>query len=99
MKWLEKDLSGLDNRNEDMKAGRVKFAADDEKKKAELENQDKLRRLSARYPSIQKAYAVSEGTAANARVFIKGEPKTLGAEVPRAFLTILGGQKLAPEEK
>ncbi len=90
LKSFEKDLSGLDNRIEDMKAGRVKIAADDEKKKAELENQDKLRRLSARYPNIQKAYAVTEGTPANARVFIKGEPKTLGPEVPRGFLTIKG---------
>jgi hypothetical protein len=99
LKSFEKDLSGLDNRIEDMKAGRIKFAADEEKKKAELENQDKLRRLSARYPNIPKVYAVSEGTPVNARVFIKGEPRTQGPEVQRGFLTILGGQKLPPEEK
>jgi len=99
LKSFEKDLSGLDNRIEDMKSGKIKFATDEEKKKAEQENQDKLRRLSGRYPNVQKAYAVSEGTPVNARVFIKGEPRTLGPEVPRGFLTILGGQKVPPEEK
>jgi Protein of unknown function (DUF1553)/Protein of unknown function (DUF1549)/Planctomycete cytochrome C len=99
LKSFEKDLSGLDNRIEDMKAGRIKFATPEEKKKAEQENQDKLRKLSGSYPNVPKAYAVSEGTPTNARVFIKGEPKTLGPEVQRGFLTILGGQKLPPEEK
>lgn len=99
LKSFEKDLSGLDNRIEDMKSGKIKFGTDEEKKKAEQENQDKLRRLSGRYPNVQKAYAVGEGTAANARVFIKGEPRTLGPEVPRGFLTILGGQKVPAEEK
>ncbi len=99
LKSFEKDLSGLDNRIEDMKSNKIKFANDDEKRKAEQENQDKLRRLSARYPYIPKVYAVTEGTPANARVLIKGEPRTLGPEVPRGFLTILGGQKLPPEEK
>ena len=99
LKSFEKDLSGLDNRIEDMKANRIKFATDDEKRKAEQENQATLRRLSSRYPYFQKAYAVTEGTPANARVFIKGEPRMLGPEVPRGFLTILGGQRLPPEEK
>jgi hypothetical protein len=96
---LETDLSGLDNRIEDMKSGKIKFPNDDEKRKAEQENQAKLRRLSSQYPYLQKAYAVTEGTPGNARVLIKGEPRTLGAEVPRGFLTILGGQKLPPDEK
>jgi hypothetical protein len=99
LKSFEKDLSGLDNRIEDMKAGRIKFATPEERKKAEQENQDKLRRLAEKYPNVPKAYAVTEGTPSNARVFIKGEPKTLGPEVPRGFPTILGGQKLPPEEK
>ena len=30
---------------------------------------------------------------------VRGEPGTLGPEVPRGFLTILGGQKLPPDEK
>ena len=37
---------------------------------------------------------MTEGTPVNAHVFIKGEPKTLGPEVPRGFLQILGGAKV-----
>ena len=99
LKQMENNLAGLDNRIEDMKAGRIKFANADEKRKAEVENQDRLRRVSARYPYLQKAYAVTEGQPGDARVFIRGDPKTLGVEAPRGFLTILGGEKLPPEEK
>ena len=99
LKRSEDELSGLDNRIEDMKAGRIKFATPDEQKKAERENRDRLKKLSAEYPYFQKVYAVSEGTPADARILVRGEPKDLGPTVPRGFLTILGGQKLAPEEK
>ncbi|HEV2688889.1 MAG TPA: PSD1 and planctomycete cytochrome C domain-containing protein [Bryobacteraceae bacterium] len=97
-KW-ETDLSGLDNHIEDMKAGKIKFATEDEKRKAEQDDQAKLRRLTNQYPNLPKAYAVTEGKAENARLMIKGEPRSLGPEVPRGFLTILGGQKLPPDEK
>lgn len=40
------------------------------------------------------AYAVSEGKPANARIQKRGEPDKLGPEVPRQFLTILGGDSL-----
>ncbi len=50
--------------------------------------------LHARYPNMPKAYAVQEGLLANARIHRKGEPKNLGDEVPRGFLTILGGQQV-----
>jgi hypothetical protein len=97
LKRYEAQLSGLDNRIEDMKAGKIKFASEEEKKKAEAENQDNLRRLPARYPYLQKAYAVTEGKPVNARIMVRGEPATLGPEAPRGFLTILGGQKVPPE--
>jgi hypothetical protein len=97
LKGYETQLSNLDNRIEDMKAGKIKFPSDEEKKKAEAENQDNLRRLPARYPYFQKAYAVTEGKPVNARIMVRGEPATLGPEVPRGFPTILGGQKLPPE--
>ncbi len=45
-------------------------------------------------PIIPTAYAVSEGTVKNAAIHIKGEPERPGAEVPRKFLDILGGQHL-----
>ncbi len=92
-------LSRLDNRIEDIKANKIKFPNDEEKRKTEAENQDSLRRLSARYPYFQKAYAVTEGKPVNARIMVRGEPTTLGPEAPRGFLTILGGQKLPDDEK
>jgi hypothetical protein len=99
LKRYETQLSGLDNRIEDIKANRIKFPNDEEKRKAEAENQDSLRRLSARYPYFQKAYAAAEGKPVNARIMVRGEPATLGPEVPRGFLTILGGQKVPDDEK
>ena len=98
LKDFETQLSGIDNRIEDTKAGRIKFATPEEKRKAEQENQDRQRRLSAQYPYVQKAYAVTEGKPVNARIMVRGEPQTLGPEVPRGFLTVLGGQKVPPEE-
>src|SRR5205807_4171866 len=97
--YYETELAGLDNRIENMKAGRIKFATPEEKRKAEQENQQRLRKLAAEYPYLQKTYAVSEGKPADARILVRGEPQTPGATVPRGFLTILGGQKLPPEEK
>jgi hypothetical protein len=48
-------------------------------------------------PSIPLAYAVAEGKPTDARVHVKGDPKKLGREVPRRFLTALGGELLPPE--
>jgi hypothetical protein len=48
--------------------------------------------------SAPKAYAVMDGKAQNASIQKKGEPRALGEEVPRGFLTILGGQTVPPEE-
>jgi hypothetical protein len=50
-------------------------------------------------PKIEKAYAVVEGFPANARIHRKGDPKDLGEEVPRGFLTILGGPGLPAAHK
>ena len=97
LKRVEGQLSGLDNRIEDIKANKIKFPNDDEKRKAEAENQNNLRRWSNQYPYLQKAYAVSEGKPVNAKIMVRGEPTQLGPEVPRGFLTILGGQKVPPE--
>jgi hypothetical protein len=96
---VETQLSGLDNRIEDIKANKIKFPNDDEKRKAEQENQNNLRRWSNQYPYLQKAYAVSEGKPVNAKLMVRGEPTQLGPEVPRGFLTVLGGQKVPPDEK
>jgi len=49
-------------------------------------------------PSVEKAYAVSEGKPADTKIQIKGDPKKLGDSVPRGFLQILGGERLPATE-
>ncbi len=44
--------------------------------------------------AVPVAYGVVEGKPHNARIHIRGEPRELGPEVPRRFLTILGGDTL-----
>ncbi|HUR54471.1 MAG TPA: DUF1553 domain-containing protein, partial [Gemmataceae bacterium] len=64
-----------------------------------FEIQNEQRRLEFNPPKVEKAYAVSEGNVGDARMQIKGDPKILGADVRRGFLTILGGQKVPAESK
>ena len=45
-------------------------------------------------PLVANAYAVADGTAANTKMQLRGDPKRLGNEVPRHFPAILGGQEL-----
>ena len=45
------------------------------------------------------AYGVSEGSPANAKVQLRGEPDRPGPEVPRRFLEILGGDPLPKDAK
>ena len=67
--------------------------------KADLDDaQTRLRRLEDAPPEIEKAYAASEGTPADAKLQRKGDPKNEGDVVPRGFLQVLGGQTLASEE-
>jgi hypothetical protein len=42
------------------------------------------------------AYAVADGRPHNVRIHLRGDPKSLGAEVPRRFLEVLGGQVVPP---
>ena len=46
--------------------------------------------------SIPLGYAVAEGKPHNARIHERGDPETLGPEVPRRFLDVLGGQPVPP---
>jgi hypothetical protein len=55
--------------------------------------------LNAAISLADVAYAVSERKPANAKIHIRGEPGTLGDEVPRGFLAILGGQRVPKDEK
>jgi hypothetical protein len=63
---------------------------------AAIARQKELVAEADRYP---KAYAVSEGKPHNAQLHRKGDPANKGDEVPRGFLTILGGQTVPPDEK
>ncbi|QDU92815.1 DUF1553 domain-containing protein [Lignipirellula cremea] len=49
-------------------------------------------------PGSQLAYAVAEGKPADAKIHLRGEPKSPGDVAPRRFLEVLGGQTLAAEE-
>ena len=55
--------------------------------------------FAAHPPPVEWAYAVADGTPADAKIQKRGEPLTPGQEVPRGFLMVLGGQKLPPQEK
>ncbi len=44
----------------------------------------------------RQAMALADGTVENERVFIRGSHKTLGEEVPRRFLEVLGGTRCPP---
>lgn len=46
-------------------------------------------------PQLPMAYAVVEGTPGNAKLHLRGDPEKPGPEIPRGFLTALGGQSLA----
>jgi hypothetical protein len=59
----------------------------------------RIEQLEFAPPAVDRAYAVAEGTPADARVQVKGDPKKLGAVASRGFLQVLGGQCLPSEEK
>ena len=66
-------------------------------REAALARQKELVKNADAYP---KAYAVMEGTrVGNARLHRKGDVRSPGEEVPRGFLTVLGGKTLPPGEK
>ena len=50
-------------------------------------------------PNVERAYAVSEGQGADARLHRKGDLKNLGDVAPRGFLQILGGARLPANYK
>ena len=48
-------------------------------------------------PVIPVAYAVVDSKARNDRLHLRGDPEKLGDEVPRRWLSILGGEKLTAD--
>jgi hypothetical protein len=55
-----------------------------------------LAAAQAAAPVIEDAYAVVDGKAADTRIQKRGDPRSLGDEVPRSFPAVLGGQRLPP---
>jgi hypothetical protein len=75
-------------------------------KAQEQDFQTSLAALDARQQQIEttiatskQAIALADGTPENERVFIRGSHKTLGDEVPRRFLEVLGGVRYAPPDQ
>ena len=64
-----------------------------------LEASAEMGRLRQSWPDIPMIYAVRDAEPVNARVMVKGDPKTLGPEAERGFLEILGGQKVPKDHK
>jgi hypothetical protein len=100
---LERLLSKCEEKAQDnaAKAGRVSLAEQrkmrDELDKLMLRTRTagtNLAKHLKQIPEVPTAYAVQDGTPRNARIQIKGEPDRPGAEVPRQFPAILGGQRL-----
>ena len=48
-------------------------------------------------PPRELAYAVTEGTVANTRIQLRGDPEKLGDEVPRRWLELFGGQQVSAD--
>ena len=63
-----------------------------EQRLAYLEASSELARIRQNWPDIPMLYAVHDDAPVNERVMVKGDPKTLGPEVQRGFLQVLGGQ-------
>jgi hypothetical protein len=55
------------------------------KKLAEL-----VRAIEAKIPTLHRAVTMRDGTGVNEHVFVRGNPRTLGVEAPRAFLEAFG---------
>jgi len=67
-----------------------------ETKLAVAEARQEIEKLKRDYPQVPVAYGVFDGNPRNAKIQVKGDPKTEGPEVPRGFLEILGGEKVPP---
>ncbi len=68
-------------------AGLATHRADLTRRKAEWE---------ARAPRPEMAYAVTDGTEADAPIHLRGDPEKPGPIVPRRWLEVLGGQTVGP---
>ena len=94
MEELDAEMFRVYSRVEKLDTGKEKNDVKARFAKLQAQRDELLKKM----PAYPKAYAASEGTAVNAQVQLKGDPKNLGAEAPRGFLQILGGQKLPAGE-
>ncbi len=101
MKARGQEQARLDDAVKKLKEA-VKKSKDGEKKRLEAELKDAEQAASAhraRPQSFEDAYAVAEASKrVDAVLQMKGDPAKPGAVVPRGFLTVLGGQKLAGKD-
>jgi hypothetical protein len=93
-----KQLAEFDERIKKLRAEKKEAEKSENKDRAkELEKEIKeasAQRDKLKKPKVDLAYAVADAKPANAKIHKRGEPKTPGAEVPRKFLDLLGGQTL-----
>ncbi len=74
-------------------AAPLTFDADAQKRVQALVGE--LRQVEAGLPPPRRGLATADGSPVDERVFIRGNPKTLGEAVPRHFLTVFGGDTVA----
>ena len=63
------------------------------------ELREQMRPLAEKFPALETAYSMSEGSPHDVNIQKMGTPAMKGEVVPRGFLQILGGQKVPVEEK
>jgi hypothetical protein len=95
MTAIDQEMDAHYARKVSLDTGKEKNAADSAHKKT-VDQRDALIKAGPKY---DRAYSVTEGEPANARIQLKGDPKKLGDEVPRGFLAVLGGQQVPADEK
>jgi len=57
---------------------------------------ERYQKLAASFPEPRLVPAMTDGTPLDERVFVRGNPRTLGEPVPRRFLEALGGDEQEP---
>ncbi len=89
-----KTLEAADTEAKKLPDGPDKKAAIDNAAKGLAEARKKRTAVAGEAPAIAEAYAVADGTSADTKMQLRGDPKRLGDEVPRHFPAILGGNEL-----
>ncbi len=89
-----KTLEAADAEAKKQPDGPDKKAAVEAAAKTLAEARKKRTTVATEAPAVSDAYAVADGTPANTKLQLRGDPKRLGDEVPRHFPVILGGHEL-----